>query len=83
MEAATTKMAEVTAVGASAMMTTIAVTAKGMGAKTRLAEARGTESPHTVLRHLRPVKAEVVAEAGGQGLAPPMAEKRSRTHETG
>ena len=51
METATTRVAEVTAVGASATMIITVVTAKGIGEKTRLAEARGTESPRTALRH--------------------------------
>ena len=80
-EVATTKVAEDTAVGASTMTITIAVTAKGTDVNTRLAEARGTESPRTVLhRHLL-ARAEAAAVAESQGLPPPMAE-RSETHET-
>ena len=48
-KAAATKVVEVTAVGTSAMTITIAETVKG---RTQLAEARGTKSPRTVLRHL-------------------------------
>ena len=77
MEAATTRVAEATAAAAS--ITTIA---KGTDVRTRLSEARGIKSPRTVLRHHPPVREEAVAEAGGQGLTPPMAE-RSETLGTG
>ena len=82
METATTKVAEVTAVGASAMTIIITETAKGMGERTQLAEARGTESPRMGLRHLPPARVVVVAEAAGRGPNPPMAEK-SQTHVIG
>ena len=49
METTTIRVAEVTAVGASAMTIIIMETAKGIGERTRLAEARGTEGPLTVL----------------------------------
>ena len=82
MEAATTRVAEATAAGASIMMIATGVAAKGTDVRTQLAGARNIESPRTVLRHHLPVRAEAVAVAGGQGLTPPMAE-RSETLGTG
>ena len=82
METATTEVAEVTAVGASAMTIVTAEIAKVMRERTQLAETRGTESPRTALRHLPPARAVVVPEAASRGPNPPRAEK-SRTHATG
>ena len=82
METATVKVAEVTAVAASATTIIIAETAKEMGEKTQLAEAKGTESLRVGLRPLPLARVAVVAEAAGRDPNPPMAEK-SRTHVTG
>ena len=82
METATTRVAEVTAVVASAVTIATAETANGMGERTQLAEARGTESPRMGLRPLLLARVVVVAEAASRGPNPPMAEK-SQTHATG
>ena len=82
METATTKVAEVTAVGVSAMTIIIAEIAKGTRERIQLAEARGIKSLRVGLRPLPPAKVVVVAEAAGRDPNPPMAEK-SRTHATG
>ena len=82
MEIATTRVAEVTAVAASAMTIIIAKTAKGTEEKTQLVEARGTENLRVGLRPLPLAKVVVVAEDAGRGPNLPMAEK-SQTHAIG
>ena len=82
METSTTRVAEATTAGASTTAIATIVAASGVDVRTRLAEARGTKSPRTVLRHHLPVRAEAAAVAGGQDLTPPMVEK-IQTHETG
>ena len=80
-ETATIGVAEVTAAAAGITAIVTAVAARGMVVRTQLAEARGTKSPRTALRHHPPVRAEAAAVAGSQDLIPPMAEK-SQMHET-
>ena len=82
METATTKVVEVTAVGASARTIIIAETARGTGERTQLAEARGIKSLRADLRLLPLARVEVVAEAAGRDPNHPMAEK-SQTHAIG
>ena len=82
METATIRVAEVTAVAASATTIITAETARGMRERTQLAEARGIKSLRVGLRPLPPAKVVVVAEAAGRDPNPPRAEK-SRTHTIG
>ena len=79
METATTRVAEVTAVAASAMMTIIAESVKEMGERTQLAEARGTKSLRADLRPLPLARVAVVAEAASRDPNRPVAEKAGRT----
>ena len=82
METATIRVAEVTAVAASATMIIIAETARGTGERTQLAEARGIKSLRADPRPLLLVKVVVVAEAASRDPNRPMAEK-SQTHAIG
>ena len=75
MEIATIKVAEVTAAGVNTTTIATEVAAGGTDMRIQLAEARGTKSPRTVLRHHHPVRAEAAAEAEGQGLTPPWRKK--------
>ena len=80
METATNRVAEVTAVAASATTIITAETVRGMRERTQLAEARGTKSLRVGLRPL-PLAKVVVVEAASRDPNRPMAEK-SRTHAT-
>ena len=82
METATTRVAEVTAVAASAMTIITAETARGMRERTQLAEAGGIKGLRTDLRPLPLARVVVVAEAASRDPNRPVAEK-SRTHAIG
>ena len=82
METVTTRVAEVTAVAASATTIVTAEIARGMRERTQLAEAGGIKSLRADLRPLPLARVAEVAEAASRDQNRPMAEK-SRTHAIG
>ena len=74
METATTRVAEVTAVAASATTIITAEIARGMRERTQLAEAGGIKSLRADLRPLPPARVAEVVEAASRDPNRPIAE---------